>query len=143
MDCSLPGPSVHGMDVPGKNTGMGCHFLSQAIFPTEGSNPSLLCFLHWQAGSLPLSRQGVSPLQVPPCHQIRGMSPAMPAVRGPPAGRGAAVPKSGTYSEAGIRLVITARKLVSRAHSVFRKHLRASNLLLLSSFHTYLNPRKH
>ena len=26
MDCSLPGSSVHG-DSPGKNTGMGCHFL--------------------------------------------------------------------------------------------------------------------
>ena len=29
----------------GKNTGAGCHFLLQAIFPTEGSNPSLLCLL--------------------------------------------------------------------------------------------------
>ena len=26
MDCSLPGSSVYG-DFPGKNTGMGCHFL--------------------------------------------------------------------------------------------------------------------
>ena len=25
-------------DSPGKNTGMGCHFLLQRIFPTEGSN---------------------------------------------------------------------------------------------------------
>ena len=25
-------------DFPGKNTGMGCHFLLQGIFPTEGSN---------------------------------------------------------------------------------------------------------
>ena len=29
MDCSLPGSSVHG-DSPGKNTGVGCHFLLQA-----------------------------------------------------------------------------------------------------------------
>ena len=37
-------------DSPGKNTGVGCHFLLQGIFPTQGSNPSLLCLLHWQAG---------------------------------------------------------------------------------------------
>ena len=28
MDCSLAGSSVHG-DSPGKNTGVGCHFLLQ------------------------------------------------------------------------------------------------------------------
>ena len=33
----------------GKNTGVGCHFLLQAIFQTQGSN---LCLLHWQADSL-------------------------------------------------------------------------------------------
>ena len=27
---------------PGKNTGVGCHFLLQGIFPTRGSNPGLL-----------------------------------------------------------------------------------------------------
>ena len=27
---------------PGKNTGVDCHFLLQGIFPTQGSNPSLL-----------------------------------------------------------------------------------------------------
>ena len=35
---------------------MGCHFLLQGIFPTQGSKPHLL---HWQAGSLPLSHQEV------------------------------------------------------------------------------------
>ena len=30
------------MDFPGKNTGVGCHFLLQGIFPTQGSNPNLL-----------------------------------------------------------------------------------------------------
>ena len=29
-------------DSPGKNTGVGYHFLLQGIFPTQGSNPSLL-----------------------------------------------------------------------------------------------------
>ena len=27
---------------PGKNIGVGCHFLLQGIFPTQGSNPGLL-----------------------------------------------------------------------------------------------------
>ena len=34
---------------------MGCHALLQGIFLTQGSNPCLLCLLHWQAGSLPLT----------------------------------------------------------------------------------------
>ena len=29
-------------DSPGKSTGVGCHFLPQGIFPTQGSNPGLL-----------------------------------------------------------------------------------------------------
>ena len=29
-------------DSPGKNTGVGCHFLLQGIFPTQESNPGLL-----------------------------------------------------------------------------------------------------
>ena len=33
-------------DFPGKNTGMGCHFLCQGIFPTQGLNLHLLCLLH-------------------------------------------------------------------------------------------------
>ena len=41
VDCSPPGSSVHG-DSPGKNTGGGCHALLQGIFPTQGSNPTLL-----------------------------------------------------------------------------------------------------
>ena len=41
IGCSLPGSSLHG-DSLGKNTGVGCHFLLQGIFPTQESNPSLL-----------------------------------------------------------------------------------------------------
>ena len=37
---------------------MGCHFLLEGIFPTQGSNPRLLRPLHWQAGSLPLAPPG-------------------------------------------------------------------------------------
>ena len=40
MDCSLPGFSVHGIFQSG-NTGVGCHFLLQEIFPTQGLNPGL------------------------------------------------------------------------------------------------------
>ena len=40
-------------DFPGHNTGVGCHFLLQGIFPTKGSN---LRLLPWQVGPLPLSR---------------------------------------------------------------------------------------
>ena len=32
----------HPWDFPGKNTGVGCHFLLQGIFTTQGSNPGLL-----------------------------------------------------------------------------------------------------
>ena len=43
----------HGLlcpwDSPGKDTGVGCHFLLQGIFPTQGWN---LCLLHWQADAL-------------------------------------------------------------------------------------------
>ena len=45
-------------DFPGKNSGVGCHFLSQGIFPTQGSNSCLLLLLHWQVDSLPLSHLG-------------------------------------------------------------------------------------
>ena len=42
-------------DSPGKNAGVGCHFLLQGTFLTQGSNPSVL---HWQADSSPQSHQG-------------------------------------------------------------------------------------
>ena len=42
-------------DFSGKNTRVGCHFILQGIFPTQGLNS---CLLHWQAGSLALSQQG-------------------------------------------------------------------------------------
>ena len=39
---------------------MGCHSLLQGVFPTQGSNPHLLCLLCWQAGSLALAPPGNS-----------------------------------------------------------------------------------
>ena len=53
----LPGYPVH-RGSPGKNTGVGGHFLLQGIFLTQGLNPCLLCLLHWQVGSLPLMPPG-------------------------------------------------------------------------------------
>ena len=41
-------------DFPDKNTGVGCHFLLQGIFLTQGSN---LRLLDWQMDPLPLSHQ--------------------------------------------------------------------------------------
>ena len=39
-DCS---PRLHWpWNSPGKNTGTGCHFLLQGIFPAQGSNPHFL-----------------------------------------------------------------------------------------------------
>ena len=40
---------------PGKDAGVGCHALLQGIFPIQGSNPCLLCLLHWQVRSLSLA----------------------------------------------------------------------------------------
>ena len=42
-------------DYPGKNTGVGSHFLLQGIIPTQGLN---LYLLHWPVASLPLSHLG-------------------------------------------------------------------------------------
>ena len=46
------------MGFPSKNTGVGCHFLLQGIFPTQGLNSHLLCLLQRQVDSWPLSLLG-------------------------------------------------------------------------------------
>ena len=43
---------------PWKNTGVGCHFLLQGIFPTQGLNLHLLSLQRSQADTLPLSHLG-------------------------------------------------------------------------------------
>ena len=55
MDYGPPGASVYG-DYPERNSGVGCHAALLQIFQTQGSNPCLLCLLHWPAGSLCLLR---------------------------------------------------------------------------------------
>ena len=47
---------LHPWDFPGKSTWVGCHFLLQGIFPTQGSNPGLphcrQMFLPTEPGSI-------------------------------------------------------------------------------------------
>ena len=58
---------------------MGYHALLQGIFPTQGSNPGLLCLLHWQAGSLPLAPPG-KPMESTPLNELptRGSGENLP-----------------------------------------------------------------
>ena len=45
MDHNPPSSSGHE-DSPGKNTGVGCQFLLQGLFLTQGSDPGLPHFRH-------------------------------------------------------------------------------------------------
>ena len=38
---TVPTRLLHPWNSPSKNTGVGCHFLLQGIFPTQGLNPGL------------------------------------------------------------------------------------------------------
>ena len=63
---SLCGPMtvIHQAPLPmefSRHAGVGCHFLLQGIFLTQGLNSHLLHFLHWQACSLPLVPPGMPP----------------------------------------------------------------------------------
>ena len=57
---------------------MGCHFLLQGIFPTQGWNPCLLRLLHWQASSSPPAPPG-NP------REASGRLPGGSVVKGPAA----------------------------------------------------------
>ena len=49
--CELqPARLLCPQNFPGKNTGVGCHFLLQGIFLTQGLKLPLLGLLHWQVG---------------------------------------------------------------------------------------------
>ena len=75
-------------DFPGKNTGAGCHFLLQGIFPIQGSNLGLLCceqtlypLSHHDHGRLGFWDQGRGPCQKQTCgmylcQSISHLSPA-------------------------------------------------------------------
>ena len=53
IDCSLPGSFVHGI-LQARILEWVAISSSRGIFPTQGSEPRLLCLLHWQADSLPI-----------------------------------------------------------------------------------------
>ena len=59
---TIPWTTAHQLLYPwdslSKNTGVGCQFLLQRIFPIQGSNSCLLLLLHWQVDSLPLVPPG-------------------------------------------------------------------------------------
>ena len=58
MDCSLPGFFVHGILQERILECIAMPSSRGSIFSTQGSNPSLLCLLHWQACSLPPASPG-------------------------------------------------------------------------------------
>ena len=56
-----PARFLYPWDFPGENTGVGCHFLLQGIFPTQTAKLDLL---HGQVDSLPLNHQGYPSLSL-------------------------------------------------------------------------------
>ena len=62
-----------------KNTRVGCHFLLQGIFPTQGWNPHLL---HWPVDSLPLSHMGALTLRLG-CEQLGPVLSTVPPAPAP------------------------------------------------------------
>ena len=69
------------MGPPGKNTGVGCHFLLQGIFLTQESNSHLLHLLHWQADSLPPAHLGSPCWHHGPCLSVkRSSAPSSPSL---------------------------------------------------------------
>ena len=77
--CNCVGPSgleptkhICPWDFKGKNTGVGCHFFLQGIFPTQGSNSCLLCLLHLGGGFFTTKPPGKPILsQYSSCQKIR------------------------------------------------------------------------
>ena len=53
----LPGSSVHGI-LQARTLERVAMISSRELFPTQGWNTCLLCLLHWQASSLPLTPPG-------------------------------------------------------------------------------------
>ena len=63
-DCSPPGSPVHAI-LQVKNTGVGCRFLLQGIFATQGSNLHVLHgqFVYHESAGKPEPRLSNNPLQ--------------------------------------------------------------------------------
>ena len=56
--CTVAIRLLHPWNFLGKSTAVGCHFLLQGIFLSQGLNMHLLHLLHWQTGSSPLAPPG-------------------------------------------------------------------------------------
>ena len=82
MEGSPPGTSVHGMNSPGKNTGVGYQFLLR-IFPTQELSPLLLRVLHGQVASLPREPPG-KPQSLTTVSQSMGETPELRKVANRP-----------------------------------------------------------
>ena len=77
-----PARLVCPWDSPGNNTGVGCHFLLQGIFPTQGSNRQVFCFVlflttkppgkNWEAPDVlePYTHSVCSPSPLPSVHSM-------------------------------------------------------------------------
>ena len=61
MDRGAWWATVHGVAWTIVHVGVGCNFLLQGIFLTQGSSPCLLCLLHYRWMLYPLSHQGSPP----------------------------------------------------------------------------------
>ena len=87
MDCSPPGFSIHGI-FPSKSTGVGCHFLLQGIFPTQGLNLGLPALqADALTSELPEVSQRLYPLQYPCLENPMDRVAWQAAVRGVAEGR--------------------------------------------------------
>ena len=81
LNYSLPGSSVCGILQECKNTGAGCQFLLQGIFPTQGSNWRLLHLLQWQVGFFFLSLVPRHGQTIEPVHECQVTSVVSDSLR--------------------------------------------------------------
>ena len=84
LDYSPPGSSIHGI-IPSKDTGVGCHFLLQGIFPAQGSNPCLLncrqslhCWTIWKPMFVSVQFSSVAQSCPTLCDPMNCSTPGLP-----------------------------------------------------------------
>ena len=65
LDGLWPARLLCPWDFPGKNSGVGCHFLLQRIFLIQELKLNLIRLLHWQADSLLVSITRLKHVKLP------------------------------------------------------------------------------
>ena len=106
-------------DSSGKNTGVGCHALLHEIFLTQGLNPCLLHFLHWQAGYRQVPKNDWAGAYVKPAFLSYGLKVKK---------------KSVILLHFSVLFILSS--LVLRASSDFSKRRKeVANILLISLYH--------